>query len=304
MAWFDGAFNILKPPGMSSHDLVRVVRKELKGIKIGHGGTLDPGASGVLPILVGRATKLTNFLLDYSKSYRGEVTLGSATTTDDGEGQILYTRKVPPLTESKLHDVLAAFEGVKEQIPPQFSAIKHKGKKYLDYARKGEEIPVKTRAVYIKKCKLLYFWPPHRIIIDIECSKGTYIRSIARDFGNIIGCGAHLSFLVRKSTGPFSMEESVTIEEFQNAAENSSLDKLLFTPEFCLSHFKKVDLSKSDAMLFSLGTMIDLGIKDYEANNPLEEYYRVYNQENEFLALATTVYKEKRPHLKPVVIFR
>lgn len=298
-----GVFNILKPPGMSSHDVVKFIRENLKDTKVGHGGTLDPGAAGVLPVLVGRATKLSAFLLDYDKLYRGEVFLGKTTTTDDSAGELLTELPVPAINEQSLKRILKGFVGKLEQIPPLFSALKYKGKKYLDYARKGENIAPKPRTVQIYKCELVKFTPPNRVMLDIHCSKGTYIRSLARDLGEKIGCGGHLSFLVRLSTGPFKIENSITLEEFMEAAEKGLLSTVINTPDSCLPHFKNITLGGRELQRFLNGVKYKLNPSFLETGfcSP-GEYFKVYNKCGACVALGQLVQGTNALYLQPVII--
>lgn len=206
-----GFLNIYKPKGMTSHDIVARLRK-LTGIKqIGHTGTLDPFAEGVLPVCIGKATRLIEYLAD-DKEYLATVQFGSNTTTYDIEGEIseTFAKKV---TRQEVIETLKNFEGEISQLPPIYSAIKVKGKKLYEYARKGEEVEIHPRKVTVHKIELKDFDEEHQTAtILISCSKGTYIRSIAYDLGRILNCGGHLIKLIRTKAGRFSVNKSVQLE--------------------------------------------------------------------------------------------
>lgn len=207
-----GFLNINKPKGMTSHDVVANVRR-LTGIRqIGHTGTLDPFAEGVLPICIGKATRLIEFLED-NKAYLATVQFGSNTDTYDIDGQVTQTfdKKV---TQAEIEAVLADFRGEIEQMPPIYSAIKVNGKKLYEYARNGEEVEIKPRRVNITRLELKSFdSAKQEAVLEVECSKGTYIRSLAFDIGKKLGAGAHLSELVRTQAGRFTIENTITLQK-------------------------------------------------------------------------------------------
>ena len=212
----DGVINVLKPTGMTSSDVVVWLRKILHTSKVGHVGTLDPGAAGVLPVCVGKATRIAEYLVSQGKLYRAEITFGISTDTQDSFGKVLKTVQ-PHLTRDDLQQVLPAFCGQIQQLPPMYSAVRHKGKHLYEYARKGYAVERAARNVNITQLNLLSWsgeeYP--RAILDIECSKGTYIRTLCQDLGDALGCGAHMSYLLRLRSGPFSIQESWTLEEIE-----------------------------------------------------------------------------------------
>ncbi|SJO08060.1 tRNA pseudouridine synthase B [Clostridioides difficile] len=220
--------SILKPTGMTSHDVVSRVRKILNIKKVGHTGTLDPDASGVLPICIGKATKVCDVILNKDKSYICELTLGISTDTYDASGEIL--KKVDDFKFSN-EDIERAFDtqrGEINQLPPIYSALKVNGKRMCDLVRSGRqsEITLKTRRVNIKDIKILSI-KGNKVMFYVECSKGTYVRSICHDIGEYLGCGAHMSFLNRTSSGKFDLDNSITLEELELFYENKTLDKYL-----------------------------------------------------------------------------
>lgn len=232
-----GFLNIYKPKGMTSHDVVAVIRRLTKIKQVGHTGTLDPFAEGVLPVCIGKATRLIEYL-DDDKEYLATVKFGSATTTYDLEGEITYTSNTK-ITEENLIKELENFKGEISQIPPIYSAIKVKGKKLYEYARKGEHVDIQPRKVTIEKLELKNFdYESQTAELLIVCSKGTYIRSIAHDLGKNLCCGGHLIKLVRTSAGKFKVENSVELEGL-NVNEN------LINPVTVIS-LPKIELSSSE----------------------------------------------------------
>lgn len=217
-----GILNIYKPVGMTSHDVVAVLRKKTGIKQIGHTGTLDPFAQGVLPVCVGKATRLIEYLPD-DKEYLATVQFGASTTTYDIEGEKTFTSN-KKITKQEILDNLKSFEGEIEQLPPIYSAIKVKGKKLYEYARKGEDVKIEPRKVVIEKIELKAFnEESQQAEILIKCSKGTYIRSIANDLGNNIGVGGHLIKLIRTQAGNFKVEDSVNLD-------NIDVEKSLINP--------------------------------------------------------------------------
>ncbi len=210
----DGVLVIDKPVGPTSHRIVQTVRKQLES-KVGHTGTLDPLASGVLPLVLGRATRLARFFQSHDKEYVAEVQLGRTTDTYDREGTVLRERPVPPLTREEVRGLLDRFEGTLKQLPPMYSAIKVGGRKLYQLARKNEEQPRPLRTVSIYRIDLLDnqsdIWRLH-----VHCSSGTYIRSLAYDLGEAVGCGAHLANLRRTRAGIFHLEGSTSIERLEH----------------------------------------------------------------------------------------
>lgn len=232
-----GFLNIYKHKGMTSHDVVAVIRRLTKIKQVGHTGTLDPFAEGVLPVCIGKATRLIEYL-DDDKEYLATVKFGSATTTYDLEGEITYTSNTK-ITEENLIKELENFKGEISQIPPIYSAIKVKGKKLYEYARKGESVDIQSRKVTIEKLELKNFdYESQTAELLIVCSKGTYIRSIAHDLGKNLCCGGHLIKLVRTSAGKFKVENSVELEGL-NVNEN------LINPVTVIS-LPKIELSSSE----------------------------------------------------------
>ena len=244
-----GFLNIYKPVGMTSHDVVAVLRRLTKIKQIGHTGTLDPFAEGVLPVCIGKATRLIEYLKD-DKEYLATVQFGASTNTFDVDGQVVSTSE-KKVSHRDVENWLKSFEGEISQLPPIFSAIKVKGKKLYEYARKGEEVEIQPRKVFIEKIEQKSFDENlQQAEILIKCSKGTYIRSIAHDLGQKLGCGAHLVKLVRTQAGSFRVEKSVKLDEI-------NVDENLINPLDVLD-LPKIEVIEEDLSLIKNGMPIKL----------------------------------------------
>ena len=246
-----GIINFLKPAGMTSHDAVYMLRRLTGEKRIGHTGTLDPMAVGVLPLCVGNATRIMDYLDLDTKVYRCELALGIETDTWDIWGKLLEDRrdKAAGITQEALSDVLAGFCGEIHQTPPGFSAIRINGKHLYEYARKGQEITAAPRPVSIYKIEMIrYDAETGRALFDIECSKGTYIRSICHDAGAILGCGGTMSFLARKATGVFRIEQAATAEALKEDWESQ-----LLPVDFPLAGLGAIDIPERRIPWYSNG---------------------------------------------------
>lgn len=223
----DGILNVYKPPGWTSFDVVRVVRRRTGVRRVGHAGTLDPAAEGVLPICVGRATRVVEYLLDAGKRYRARIRLGVVTDTYDGEGTAVRTGDPSGVTRQMVEDVLPSFTGEISQIPPAYSAVKHEGTPLYRLARAGKPAQAQPRQVRVYSISLLAFEPPI-VTIEVESGRGVYLRTLAFDLGERLGCGAHLEHLERLAVGPFDARCSVTMGELQQAFEEGTWEELLY----------------------------------------------------------------------------
>lgn len=229
----EGFLNVSKPYGWTSHDVVGLVRRLVKNRRVGHGGTLDPAATGVLIVAVGRATRLLDYMAGQDKTYCADVVLGAATTTDDAEGSVIYARDPSSIGLKDAVTALSSFLGEIDQVPPQFSAVKLEGRKAYEIARKGGEAALAARRVTIRGLAVLE-WSPPTISVLVRCSKGTYVRSLARDLGERLGVGAHLASLVRLGSGSQDCSESVGVEDLRLAAEFGYLDRLIYPPDLAV----------------------------------------------------------------------
>lgn len=242
-----GFINVNKPSGMTSHDVVSFLRRNLKIKKIGHTGTLDPMANGVLPIAVGDATRLIQYLSD-DKEYVATVKFGVSTDTYDKEGEIVSTSdKI--VEQAELEVALNQFRGEILQKPPIYSALKKNGKKLYEYAREGKEVEIEARKVTIEKLDLLSL-ENNVAKLRVKCSKGTYIRSIAHDLGEVLGCGAHLIGLTRTIAGDFKIENSIELSTIENS-ENK--ENFIENPLNYFSNLEKVELNENEYLKVSHG---------------------------------------------------
>lgn len=231
----DGILLINKPAGYTSHDIVGIVRKKLHTKKVGHCGTLDPDATGVLVVCVNKATKAIQFLMSYTKFYRATLSLGKSTDTYDASGKVLEEKEVGALSENQVIDVLNSFMGKSKQKPPIYSAIKVNGKKLYEYARNGEEVEIKERNIEIMMIKMISF-SNNEIVFDVKCSKGTYIRSLCVDIAQKLGYPGHMSHLERRQAGHFSIEDCITLEQLEKG------DYTLHSIEEALGDYPKLKL--------------------------------------------------------------
>jgi tRNA pseudouridine55 synthase len=242
----DGIFNIDKPQGMTSHDVVARIKRLTKSLgttqytlhnsKVGHAGTLDPMATGVLPVVVGKATRLVEYLADADKAYRATVVLGANSSTYDREGIITPTDNARMPSREEVEQALHTFLGEIEQMPPMHSAIKVGGKKLYELARQGIEVERQTRHVTIRQIDLESYNLP-TLQIFVECSKGTYIRSLAHDLGVMLGTGAYLGALLRTRHGPFNLEGASTLEELESAFASGTWQEKIYPPEYILANW-------------------------------------------------------------------
>ena len=271
--------NILKPTGMTSHDVVSRVRRILSIKKVGHTGTLDPDAAGVLPVCIGRATKVSELILNKEKSYICELTLGASTDTYDSSGVILKEGDTSKITSEEIYKAFEKQVGEIDQYPPIYSALKVNGQKMCDLARRGQadKIDIKSRKIKIEKNEILSI-NGNKILFYVKCSKGTYVRSICHDIGEILGCGGHMSFLLRTSSGKFNLENSITLEELEKYYNENTLESHLYDIDYVLDNFKSVSLVESALRYYSNGGVIDsrrFTVDDIDEN---DEYVRVYCQ--------------------------
>ena len=264
----NGFLLVNKDPGITSSRVVQIVKKKFQLKKVGHLGTLDPMATGLLIIAINRATKFASLLLQSEKSYRAEATLGIQTDTDDAEGEAISSKKVD-ITELEIKETLLTFLGASYQLPPDYSALKHKGKPMYKYARNGIKVEKAERKIFIKNIQNILIEIP-KVSFDITCSKGTYIRSIARDMGARLGCGAHLSGLIRTSQEKFMLSDACSLDDI-NLEGLISLEKAFEDLDF-------IKLNEKDSKAFIHGRSIEI---DFDHTNLL----RVYDSANQFIAI-------------------
>lgn len=248
----DGILAIDKPAGWTSHDVVAKARRILGQRRIGHTGTLDPMATGLLVLCLGQATRLVEYMTAHEKRYIGEVTLGRRTTTDDAEGETLEERAVPPLSPATVAEAASSFRGQVSQRPPAFSALKVAGQRAYDLARAGRAPGLAARPVTIERLDVAILGPAV-LGLDVTCSAGTYVRSLARDIGDALGCGGHLSALRRLSAGGLSVESAVSLEELQRVADEGRLDDFLLPADEGIASMEAAILSGEAAKVLANG---------------------------------------------------
>ena len=275
----NGVLNIFKPKGMSSFDAVRVVKKVARTGKVGHTGTLDPEAIGVLPIFIGRATKIIDYIMDSEKVYEVTLKLGIRTTTYDLEGEVLEERDPSHLTEEEILNSINSFKGEYSQIPPMYSALKQNGVRLYELARKGIEVERKGRLINIHNLEDIKINNPY-ISMKVTCSKGTYIRSLCYDIGEKLGVFATMTQLNRAKTSVFWQEKSININELTK----ENINDYILSMEEALEKYDKIVVNKKYVKLLVNGVRVADGrfTKDKVINNKL---YRVYDDENNFIGL-------------------
>lgn len=265
-----GIVVINKPLGLSSNQVLQRVKRIFNAQKAGHTGALDPQASGVLPICLGEATKLSQVLLDADKAYDTTATLGEVRSTGDSEGEVIKTAPVPEFSQEQVLAVLEQFKGDVEQVPPMFSALKLNGKPLYELARQGMS-QEEQQAIAEKKRRIIQI---HELTLNeqtattldlsVRCSKGTYIRTLVEDIGETLGCGAYVSRLHRTACGPFHSEQMLTLEQLEELAEQgeAALDAVLLHPSSAVPHWPEVLLSEADAQRMLLGQTISTSLTD------------------------------------------
>jgi len=265
-----------KPPGLSSNQALQQIKRLYSAAKAGHTGSLDPLATGLLPICFGEATKFSHFLLDADKSYRALIKLGSTTATGDAEGIVLGTATVK-VTPTALNAVIEQFTGVIQQVPPMYSALKHQGKALYEYARQGVEIERAARTVTIHHI-ILNAFEQNTLDITVGCSKGTYIRTLAEDIGQVLGCGAHLAGLRRLSTAHFELADAYTVEQLE-AMSLQARDACLLAPDIAIQNLPAMTLDANSVYYLTRGQQV------WQTGMKFQGLLRLYDFEGNFLGL-------------------
>jgi len=279
-----GVLVLDKPAGLTSNQALQQAKRLYFAAKAGHTGSLDPLATGVLPLCFGEATKFSQYLLDADKAYESTFVLGVATATGDAQGEVLETSSAVDITEADVDMALNAFRGSIEQVPPMYSAIKQNGQPLYKLARQGIEVERKSRPVQINRLELRAFRPGEQAQVDIylECSKGTYVRTLAEDLGRSMGCGAHVSALRRTRAGPFTLADSVTfqaLEALKSDDKQAEMDALLQPADVALGGLPLVRLSESGGFYMRQGQPVLV------PNAPCNGMVRVALESGEFLGI-------------------
>lgn len=293
-----GLINLNKPVGWTSHDCVAKVRRLLRIKKVGHGGTLDPKATGVLPIAFGKATRLLQFMPD-PKAYRALVRFGVQTTTDDLEGEIIREQDAASLTLEQVKPHLPQFIGNIEQIPPAYSAIQQDGKRLYELARAGKMVDVPSRQVNVFDIEVMNWYAGEHpeVELGISCGGGTYIRAIARDLGNAVGIGATLAALERTLSCSLTLDNSLTLEELDHQLQQGTFTPVY--PDAALIHLNAVTLPTDTAKRWCQGQRI----ANWDSNPNLTQFVRIYNLENQFLGISEVREHDNTLILAPKVVF-
>lgn len=303
----DGILPLWKEPGMTSHDCVFKLRKLLQTKKIGHGGTLDPDVAGVLPIFIGKGTKVIEFLSDEGKVYEGEVTLGYSTTTEDFSGEVVQKKPVTePLTKDQIDHAMVQFIGEITQIPPMYSAVKVAGKRLYEYARNNEEVKRPIRKATINSFTRISEpkWNKEQQTqswkFQVHCGKGTYIRTLAVDLGEALGYPAHMSQLTRLASGGFTKEQAITLAQVATYKEAGIVDKYLLPIEFGVKNFEQVAIS--DALWSKVKNGMRLSAADFGLTQIPDQPIAIFYHEKVVSIYAT--YREDSDQLKPLKVIR
>ena len=281
-----GSPNGAKPAGWTSFRVAALVRRRSGVRRVGHTGTLDPTATGVLVVCLGAATRLSEYVMELPKAYRAEVRLGVATDTFDAAGVPVSGADPSGVSREQVEEALAAFRGEIEQVPPLFSAIKHAGEPLYRYARSPREVQPQPRRVVIYRLQLLDFQPP-LVTIELECGKGTYVRSLAHDLGQGLGCGAHLASLIRLRVGPFVLEDACAWPRLEQAFAEDRWQEFLLPPDAALADWARIDLTDEQATAVRFGQA--LAAESLALSPPQEPadgaLARAYGPEGELLAI-------------------
>jgi len=293
----DGILAINKATGMTSHDVVARVRKLLKQKRVGHAGTLDPAASGVLPICIGQGTRVAEYLSESGKAYQAEITFGVVTDTYDAEGTIIRTGDASGLVLAQIAEALPHFLGPQMQIPPRYSAIKIQGQPAYKLTRLGEEVTLAARPIEIYQLQVVA-WQPPTLTLAIECSKGTYIRSLAYELGEHIGCGAYLSALCRTRSGPFQLAESITLEQLAEGIMQNTVQQRIFSADYVLRDYPALMLDAATIAHVLHGNSFQHHASPTE---PAVDLARIYDTDGHFLAIA--IWNEQQCVWQPKKVF-
>lgn len=281
---WNGILNIYKENGYTSHDVVAKLRGIVKQKKIGHTGTLDPDAEGVLPVCLGKATKLCDMLTDRSKTYETVLLLGKTTDTQDISGTIIEEKETGYLTEERVRSCIEGYIGDYEQLPPMYSAVKINGKKLYELARQGIEVERKKRAVTIHHIYIQEISLP-RVRMQVHCSKGTYIRTLCHDIGESLGCGGCMESLLRTQSGCFHLQDSLKLEEIAEVYAKSSFAKVLLPVDSVFEELKEVCICREYEALAHNGNAFSVKCIQKKIHYQQDEQVRVYDMDQRFIGI-------------------
>ena len=295
----NGIISIYKEAGYTSHDVVAKMRGICRQKKIGHTGTLDPQATGVLPVCLGSGTKLCDMLTEKEKEYKAVMLLGVTTDTQDTTGQVL-SEKTVTVTEEQVEQACRSFLGKYQQVPPMYSALKVNGKKLYELAREGKEVERKAREAEILDLQILSVQLP-RVEFLVRCTKGTYIRTLCADIGEKLGCGACMESLLRTKVGSFDLEHSVTLSQLEDLRDEGRVDSVLFPVEKAFEQTAFLTVKEEFSKLLHNGNPLTVNQLLEERREPAGVWVRMYNPEGRFMAVYT--YDEQKGRYQPVKMF-
>lgn len=290
----DGVLLVDKPAGWTSHDVVAKVRRLTGQQRVGHTGTLDPRATGLLVLCLGRATRLAEFMTALPKTYEGEIALGVRTDTDDADGEVLERRPVPAVTPDQLHELEQTFCGDILQRPPAFSAVKVDGERSYALARRGEPVELPPRLVTVYDLELTALGK-ERLGIRVRCSAGCYVRALARDIGDALGCGAHLASLTRTTVGTFKHAQAYTVEQLAEAAAMGRLPELVLPPDEGVASYDAAIVTPARAWRLAHGEVVGPSPRPWRPS----ELARLYDTHGEFVGMGRVV---ATGHIRPVKV--
>lgn len=291
-----GIINVYKEKGFTSHDVVAKLRGIVGQKKIGHTGTLDPDATGVLPVCLGKATKLCDLLTDKNKTYEAVLLLGKTTDTQDITGEVLEEKSTEALTEEKVREAIEGFIGDYEQIPPMYSALKVNGKKLYELAREGKVIERKARPVKILDIQILEIDLP-KVRMEVSCSKGTYIRTLCHDIGEKLGCGGCMESLIRTRVSTFRIEDAKTLDEIETLKQEGKLAELLVPIDAMFPFYPKITVKDDWKAFAKNGNPLDLKMLKEACGQDEETPVRLYDESGKFIAIYQWKEKEKKYHI-------
>lgn len=298
----NGILNVYKEKGYTSHDVVQLLRKWSGQKKVGHTGTLDPEAEGVLPICFGKGTKVVDYITGQKKQYKACMRLGITTTTEDHTGTIIKQRSVNYDPKS-IEKVLLSFIGKYQQIPPMYSAIKIKGRRLYELAREGKEVKREPRTVYIDHIEVTRWIPPDQVEFIVDCSKGTYIRTLCADVGEQLGCGAHMNGLLRTQVGDFHISNSFTLEQIAEKIKTQSFHQILMPIAELFQTYPKIYVKESaDRSLGNGHTIYEKGIDQIQSDAFQERLFCMYTSAGDFIGLYQGTKEQEQVFYKPVKI--
>jgi len=296
----NGVINVYKEKGYTSHDVVNILKRTLKA-KAGHTGTLDPEACGVLPIVLGRSTKLADYIMAEDKVYEADIHFGVTTDTQDMTGSIVSDKRPVCIREQDFFDILERFQGEIIQIPPMYSAIKINGEKLYNLARKGIEVERKPRAVTIYGIDTVDLCA-EKARIRVKCSKGTYIRTLCADIGEVLGCGAAMGELLRSKSGSFSLDNSLKLDDIKTLAADGRIVTRIIPPDVILKDYPRIDVCYEALKFIRNGNSINEKFIEEQGEQPIiGQKYRLYFKKEQFIGLYAFT---DGGLLKPIVILR